>query len=138
MNAPIARQDRSTISRRPRRSATRPQIGDIAAANRGVMQASTPAQRLTAAGSLTPIWGRKSGMIGASTVKPAFIPICSPIITASVRRQFAEPSSAIDRLAGSSGGGGTDMPSFYPHRPGPLPLKPLSRCRERGGRSTTP
>ena len=103
MNRQMAKQERSTISLRPRRSATLPQNGDTNAAMNGVTDASTPAQTSTAAGLRTPSTGRNSGMIGLSTVNPMFMPSWMPIITASVRRQWGEtPASWLGSAATSA------------------------------------
>ena len=108
LNRAMAKQDRSTMSLRPRRSATRPHSGEANAATSGVTADSAPTHRSICAGPRTPSCGRNNGITGLSTVKPMFMPSWMPIMRNRVRCQLgAKAASAVaglGRISGPSAG----------------------------------
>src|SRR6516162_10789449 len=89
VNAPMASVKRSSISLRPRRSATRPHIGEAKAAMKEVTPLRMPDHRATALGVSTPSTGRNSGMIGLSTENAIVLMNWIPTIAQRVRCQAA-------------------------------------------------
>ena len=64
---PIAMLERISITLRPCRSDSRPQIGEVKAATNDVLPPRMPAQIAISLVLVTPSSGRNSGMIGVST-----------------------------------------------------------------------
>jgi len=81
----MARLERSSISLRPRRSATRPHTGEAKAATNEVTPLRMPAHRSTALAVSTRARAGSSGMIGLSTENAPVMMNWMPTMTQSVR-----------------------------------------------------
>src|SRR4051794_35432385 len=92
---PIAMLERISITLRPCRSDSRPQIGEVKAATNDVLPPRMPAQIAISLVLVTPSSGRNSGMIGVSTEFATAVTNWIATIAHSVCRQLAAEPGAV-------------------------------------------